>query len=117
MIASSLCEEVHNFQKHNGQLRASTKFRKAERALAISWAKSLTSSRHHYGDVTPTMPIAKRSLKLDKDAFGKRSWPATVNSSRISSVQASPKAENTGLPEENAFMMREADLYTGGRRL
>lgn len=35
IIASSLVEECHNFQKNNSQSRGSSKFRRPERSMAV----------------------------------------------------------------------------------
>ena len=64
-------EDTNNVQKNNKQCKGSMKFRRPERAFAVSVASGVLDARHKYEPVRPTNQVESSGLVLPSSAFGK----------------------------------------------
>lgn len=100
IISSGLVEEVHNFQKNLSQSRGSMRFRRPERAMAVAWGRKVVSVRHNYQEVEPRVPVMRKSLRLDSNAFAKKATATTVDLSGICSTVSTPHGFHQALPTQ-----------------
>lgn len=113
MISSSIVEEVHNFQKNSGQARGSKRFRRPQRSMAIAWARKVVAVRHAYQQVEPSVPVARRNMKLTGACFGQQPSKPSLDLGGISSASAqaawfSPSPASVSAPAVDLALFRDA---------
>lgn len=92
------------------------RFRRPERPMADAWGRKVVSVRHNYQEVEPHVPVMRKSLRLDSNAFAKKATATTVDLSGICSTVSTPSwfstsPANTGLPAADLSILREAFAY------
>ena len=89
IITTHPVEDCNNVQNNAGQSKASSKFRRPQRAMAVSLQKKVLHVRHQYKKLDTDHVVVPRSTVLGVAAFGKsNSRKPSVSLSGIASTAA-----------------------------
>ena len=113
---SELPENIFNTAKNSKQVKGTKRFRKPERAMAMSLARNTIENQFRFSVVPSDVSMPRRSFVLGHEAFGKKDRPATFPTDGIATYTQkasffSPKAENVGLPTADLTVVREVTRY------
>jgi hypothetical protein len=116
VITSVPVERVNGMQKNHSQFKGCKKWRRPERAFGIGIASRILQTQHKYNTVKRTAVLKRKSIKLHKNAFGKRKQTPTLDVTKVATIAAkapyfSPKPESTGKPAADRYLLKEMDLF------
>jgi hypothetical protein len=116
VITSVPVERVNGMQKNHSQFRGCKKWRRPERAFGIAIASRILQTQHKYNKVKRVVILKRKSIKLHKNAYGKRKQTPTLDVTKVATIAAkasyfSPKPESTGKPAADRYLLKEMDLF------
>lgn len=115
VIGTQVIEDMFAVQKNATRVRGSRRARKPQASMGLALARGVIDKRHHYNLVESTIPIPRRTLRLDKPNFLTKEGECSIDLSNVATTSqrasyCSPGVENLGLAASDLTVLRAADL-------
>lgn len=117
-MSTQVVEDSFGVMENSPQVRGSKTFRKPQRSMAIVVERRILDERHGFEVPPANIPLARRSVRLEKSAFGVGAGSASVDLRGVASTtpQAdwfSPSPANIGLPAADLPMLKHLHARGG----
>lgn len=113
VIATQGCEDAIGTAKNSKQSKASTKYRRPEKAMGVVLAKEVLHQRHGYDVVATNSPLESRHSRLPPSSFRASKATRSMAFSEIVSTNStpewwSPAAQHNTTPHADSVVLRAA---------